>query len=243
MIISSEYESKPEAVKKTTDRPLKISAGKIKIIDLNDGTFKKSEIEEKLHQSAELVSQAFKEEKITNLMYDLSRPENLRTWRRLNEYSGEKLHQAGEKIILAEADSKVAGAAYLRNSDTGSLFMLVRIYLPGIIKLSFSLIKALNLRRIFKSGKLFKTDKIPVDNYYNLEVIGVGKEYQGQGIARLLLEEADNFAKKTKDCQGIYLYTAGENTRDIYKHLGYQLIDQKENADLTVYHMFKMKIF
>ncbi len=126
MIISSEYESKPEAVKKTTDRPLKISAGKIKIIDLNDGTFKKSEIEEKLHQSAELVSQAFKEEKITNLMYDLSRPENLRTWRRLNEYSAEKLYQAGE------------------------------------------------------------------------------------------------------------------NSRDIYQHLGYQLIDQKENADLTVYHMFKM---
>ena len=34
-------------------------------------------IEEKLSQSAELISKAFKDEKITNYIYNFSKPENL----------------------------------------------------------------------------------------------------------------------------------------------------------------------
>ena len=158
---------------------------------------------------------------------------------RLNEYSAYKLHEVGEKIILAEIEGKVVGAAYLRNSSSSSIFKILRVYLPGIIKLIFPVLKAMNLRRIIKAGKSFKTDKIPADRYYTLEVIGVDKKYRGQGIARMLLEEAEKVVRTVENVEGIYLYTASKTTKDIYSHLGYQLIDKKLNDNLTIYHMFK----
>lgn len=196
-------------------------------------------IEGKLRQAADVMSKAFKTERITTLMYDFSVPEKFKTWENLNYFSAIKLYETGEKIILAEDGDKVVGVAYLRNSNIGSMSGLLKAYFPDIFKLIIPAIKALNIRKILKSAKLFKTKNIPTKDYYNLEVIGVSEEYQGQGIARLLLEEAEKFVRGLDDCDGIYLYTGNEDTKNLYQHLGYQLIDQKGNDYLTVYHMYK----
>ena len=196
-------------------------------------------IEGKLQQAADVMSKAFKTERITTLMYDFSVPEKFETWENLNYFSAIKLYETGEKIILAEDGDEVVGVAYLRSSNIGSISGLLKAYFPDIFKLIIPAIKALNIRNILKSAKLFKTKNIPAKDYYNLEVIGVREDYQGQGIARLLLDEAEKFVRELDDCDGIYLYTGNEDTKNLYQHLGYQLIDQKENDYLTVYHMYK----
>ncbi len=197
------------------------------------------DIEGKLRQAADVISQAFKTENITTTMYDFSVPEKFKTWEEINYFSAIKLYETGEKVILAEVDDKVIGAAYLRDSNQGSILDIIRAYFPDILKFIIPAIKALNIRKILRSAKLFKTKKIPAENYYNLEVIGINSEYQGRGIARILLEEAEKFIRELEDYDGIYLYTGNEDTKNLYQHLGYQLIEQKENKYLTIYHMYK----
>ncbi len=75
--------------------------------------------------------------------------------------------------------------------------------------------------------------KISVVNDAGEEVINI------KSIVSLLLAEADKFVRELDDYGGIYLYTGSEDTKNLYQHLGYQLIDQKENNHLVVYHMFK----
>lgn len=200
---------------------------------------KENDYEEKILQSSAMISQAFQKEKITAHMYDFSRPENIQTWKRLNEFTAVKLLDTGEKVIVAEDGERVIGTVYLRYSADDGVLKKIRMYFPGIIKLIFPLFKALNFKRVLKAAKSFKTDELTADEYFTLDVIGVSEDYRGQGVGRMLLEEVEKFARQTEGCEGIYLYTGDENTRDIYSHLGYQLIDEKGDEDLTVYHMFK----
>lgn len=76
---------------------------------------------------------------------------------------------------------------------------------------------------------------------YTLEYIAVRPDRQGEGIGGQLLDSVHAFTDRDPGASGVYLATAGEDTRDIYAAYGYETIDirvdKRLNPTLRAWHM------
>jgi ribosomal protein S18 acetylase RimI-like enzyme len=73
-----------------------------------------------------------------------------------------------------------------------------------------------------------------------LAVLGIHPEYQGNGLARLLLDEVHEISRKNSTSTGVFLETAKLKNVDMYRHFGYNLISQDRlDNSVDLWYMFK----
>jgi ribosomal protein S18 acetylase RimI-like enzyme len=64
----------------------------------------------------------------------------------------------------------------------------------------------------------------------HVNMIGVRREYQGQGLARRLLEQVHELAAQSGTAEGVSLTTEHPQNVAFYQHLGYHIIGQAQIA-------------
>lgn len=72
-----------------------------------------------------------------------------------------------------------------------------------------------------------------------MEVVGVGADYQGKGVGKLLLNKLHEILEKDSKASGIYLVTGDKKNQSIYEHLGYETVEVQQGKGITVYHMLR----
>ena len=64
----------------------------------------------------------------------------------------------------------------------------------------------------------------------HLNMIGVRREGQGQGLGRALIEHVHNISRLDPNSEGVTLTTENEANVSFYEHFGYEVIGQKTVA-------------
>lgn len=81
----------------------------------------------------------------------------------------------------------------------------------------------------------------PKEPHHYLVCIGVRPEFQKKGFARKMLDHIHEKVDKGPKSIGIGLDTENPENVKLYKHLGYELISEKELGNFTIYCMFRPK--
>jgi len=79
----------------------------------------------------------------------------------------------------------------------------------------------------------------PREPHYFLGVIGVCPEYQGQGLARVLLDELARMSERHPDSTGVCLNTESPENVPFYEHMGYGVVGQRAVGSLETWCMFR----
>lgn len=105
------------------------------------------------------------------------------------------------------------------------------------------------IKELINKGAVFKTinenneilgfiEYILEENKLFLSKLYVSEEYRNQGIGKIMLEDCINYAKKNNR-EIIYLTVNKGNTNsiEIYKHIGFKIIDSVKNNIGNNYYM------
>lgn len=96
-----------------------------------------------------------------------------------------------------------------------------------------------SFNRIKRYMKLNKKH-IPGAPHHYLAALGVHPDYQGQGYARLLLDEVHRISESHQTSTGIFLETAKSKNVEMYKHFGYNLLaTEKLDGVVDLWYMFR----
>ncbi len=185
-----------------------------------------------------MLAYAFRQETITNYIYDFSKHTSFKTVCRLNTLKFKEYISTEQIILLVMRGNEVIGTAVLKEQGKGLLWQRLRVYVPEIIFLLYPLINMVNFKRAKLLNGLLKLEEKPAAKYIILEAIGVDENFQGQGIGKRLLKRVEEIATD-RGYDGIYLYTADKNNYEIYNHFNYSLIAERGNEELKIYHMYK----
>lgn len=192
-----------------------------------------------IEEAAKIGWEAFKKEAFTSYLMNLSGVEARKRYLKSIELKLEVLLEAQQPVLTAVKGGKILGAVILKTPHNNlSLFRLARIVLPrlpGLLPLVFNLY----LRRALGVRKAITPPQGLPKPYYTVEILAVTPQYQGQGIGKLLLEEACRLAAGDSGIKGIYLFTGSQDTKNLYEHLGYETVEVKEGGELKVYHLFR----
>ncbi len=193
---------------------------------------------ENIGEGTEVLLEAFLEEGFTSFIFDFSRKNTKKYLYRAFLLRSRLNLEAGERIFLAKTDGKIAGVLFLKKNGKVPPGRLLKIILPGIFRV-LPLLGKLRFGNIIPGLKSLKTSREIEEPYLTLEAVGVGKDYQGMGIGKLLLNKAHNIAEADPEIKGIYLFTADLKNKNIYERFGYETIEEVKNRGITAYHMFR----
>lgn len=193
-----------------------------------------------LDQAITVFLKAFKEEAFTKAILDLDKQRDYDLYFQAVKYKLSLYLEIGQLVFTvrdSDTENKVAGLFILRSpkikSSTGLQFRRAMPYLPVFTRL---------LPNYFQAAHLASASKPPEnlpERHYALEGLAVAPEYQGKGLARLMLEKADQVVSRDKTSPGIYLYTGDEKNRAIYERFDYKVLKAVPTRSFTAYHMFK----
>lgn len=80
----------------------------------------------------------------------------------------------------------------------------------------------------------------PLQPHCYLAVLGVHPDYQGMGLARVLLDEVHSIAVLNEKSTGVYLETATMKNVQMYRHFGYDVIAQDRLDDtVDLWYLFR----
>jgi len=79
----------------------------------------------------------------------------------------------------------------------------------------------------------------PEAPHYFLGVIGVHPKNQGQGLARVLLDELATMSERHPDSTGVCLNTESAANVSFYEHMGYRTIGHRTIGGLETWCMFR----
>ena len=197
---------------------------------------------EELRAATRVFAEAFRSEGFTSWMFDLSTPERQERFARANDLMLTLRHELGQAFLVAVVENEVAGMAVLKAPEPqrgASFWRQARIALPRLLDL-LGMVGLIRWRRAWRAMQAARAPKTLPDRYYTLEGLAVAPAYQGQGIARRLLEAIHALSDGDPQAVGIYLYTADARNRAMYERFGYELAAQQLGGEaLTVYHMFR----
>jgi len=187
-----------------------------------------------LDAALKIYVDTFKTESITSYNFNFDDPQTEKLYYEAVQLMAPALIVNGDDFIVATLKEKVVGLALINKPGKTSFRKTINIIFPDIFKL-FPLLTKIRYRNLFASGKVMRLSEPLPENYVTLQVIAVSPNYQGQGIGKNLLKNIQN--RYANDYDGIYLYTANVTNKDIYQHLGYELLEETQGGNLTVYHM------
>ncbi len=79
----------------------------------------------------------------------------------------------------------------------------------------------------------------PKEAHYFLGIIGVLPDYQGKGLAKLLIRDLIEESINDPRSNGVCLTTENPDNVPIYKHLGFQVINEADIEDLHTWCMYR----
>ena len=62
---------------------------------------------------------------------------------------------------------------------------------------------------------------------------------RGQGIGSALLEGVSGHCEADQECRGVYLQTASDRARRLYMRAGFELVEKRSGAGLTIAHLYR----
>ncbi len=193
-----------------------------------------------LDQAVAVFLEAFKKEAFTKTLLDLNNQKHYNLYFKAVKYKVSLYLETGQLVFSVQDNDKegrVAGLFILRSpqikAPTGLSIRRIIPVLPSFAMLLPNYLRAAQL------GQAVKPPEDLPGGHYALEGLAVAPEYQGQGLARMMLEKADQVATRDESSPGIYLYTGDEKNRAIYERFAYKVLKTVPTRSFTAYHMFK----
>ncbi len=185
--------------------------------------------------------ESFKTEAFTQALLDLEKQKDYDLYFQAVQYKFALYLEIGHPIFavkeIARNKNSIAGLFILKSPHIKAplLMQLVRIspLLPVFARLLPNYLRAAHLGPAVKPP-----DNLPAAHYV-LEGLAVAPAHQGKGLARIMLEKAEQVLYEDKTAAGIYLFTGDEKNRAIYEHFGYRILKRVPVRTFTAYHMFK----
>jgi GNAT superfamily N-acetyltransferase len=181
-------------------------------------------------QAAEVISQAFLAEPITERMFHLDDPETRERHRRATMHQMRRAVETGEPPLVAIKDGRAVGVAMVSRLGWRTMLRTARSWLPLIPRLR---------RGAWRLGPAAMPSRRVPRPYMLLDALGVSPEMEGQGIGSALLEGVIGQCDADQDCRGVYLQTASPRARRLYTRAGFELVEERSGAGLTIAHLFR----
>ncbi|MDG5816314.1 GNAT family N-acetyltransferase [Chitinispirillales bacterium ANBcel5] len=193
---------------------------------------------ENVEKCAEVVAESFKNEVMTEYLFDFSKDSTYQAYRRNIANEARGVAESGCRVLAALRDGEVSGVALIKSNrklPLGKRITLLmkrlRCIAPMVLKIRIG--RALSVRNTIPAPKSLK------GNYIILLALAVHPKYQNQGIGKKLLSQIHSISENDPDSSGVYLFTADKKNQILYEKVGYKTIDERHAGDLTVYHMFR----
>ncbi len=137
-----------------------------------------------------------------------------------------------QKINCALLNDEIVGVSIVTHSA----------YQPSgldLIKWTYSVLLSCGLTTVINSANHDKNRKHSFTNVnqYILEFIAVNENLRGNGVGKQLFSSLNDIADKEK--LSIWLETTKESNTQIFKKVGYELIDTKNELDVDYYIMIR----
>jgi GNAT superfamily N-acetyltransferase len=181
-------------------------------------------------QAAAVISEAFRAEPITGRMFRLDDPETRQRHRRAAMYQMRKAVEAGEPPLVAVEHGRVVGVAMVSTLGWRTMLRTARSWLPLLPRLQ---------RGAWRLGPAARPSRRVPRPYMLLDALGVAPDAEGRGIGGALLESVSSRCNADEDCRGVYLQTASARARHVYERAGFELVEERRGAGLTIAHLFK----
>lgn len=183
------------------------------------------------------------------------RPENFTTAAFGTDAEADAAFRALIRAELRVAKAHNQPLFVARDSETDEILGVVILFRPGFEPTTLLLGRNLLWRprdslRLIRgiqpkaARRVLAAHEAPRDvraTNYTLEYIAVDPDRQGEGIGGQLLDAVHAFTDRDPGASGVYLATAGEDTRDIYAADGYETIevrvDKRLHPTLRAWHM------
>jgi GNAT superfamily N-acetyltransferase len=75
--------------------------------------------------------------------------------------------------------------------------------------------------------------------HYYLGMIGVRPEFQGKGLARILMDRVHGMSESDPDSAGVCLSTENPSNVPLYRHFGYEVLGQSAVGGFETWCMFR----
>lgn len=185
-------------------------------------------------ETLEVYFASFKNESITNYAMDLSSEEAYKTYQELLNPFARYMIAKGNEVLIALIEERVVGLAIFTYEKPIQVTS-GRKYLSKIFRPLFKLLKYIRWRRLPTFLRTNPTRYQHDKDAITLAILGVSPNEQGKGIGHQLLAKITEVADEKQ--QAIYLTTALDKTRDLYKSYGFEEKALHQNDTLKVFEM------
>jgi GNAT superfamily N-acetyltransferase len=201
-----------------------------------DLTFQNLNIDSpELDDALRLYVNTFQTESITSYNFNFSHPKTVEQYYQAVRLMTPALMLKGDHFLVAKLKKEVVGLALIMAAEKkGSFFEMSKVLFPDIFKL-LPLLTKINYRNLIRSARAMNLSSSIKGNYATLQVIAIAPNHQGQGIGKQFIAEIHK--RYQKQSEGIYLYTANRQNKEIYEHFNYELLEKTSAKNLEVYHM------
>ncbi|AOF48521.1 GNAT family N-acetyltransferase [Tetragenococcus halophilus] len=187
-----------------------------------------------LEQALKLFVETFKTEAITAHTYNFNHELTEKQYYKASLLNAKLYIEQGHDIMVAKIDDTIVGVSIMKKTSQKSLIHTLRFVFPEVFEL-LPLLTKIKYRNAFSMSKTMKLTHPLKENYVTLAAIAVTSNYQGKGVGKQFLNEIHQRYKK--DFESIYLYTADEKNKNLYSHIGYEMVEHKQASHFSVYHM------
>ena len=188
-----------------------------------------------IEEATKLLVDTFQQETFTSHVYNFSKKNTKNLFYRASLLKAKLYLKAGHDIVVALKGDCIVGIAIMKNDSKLPFKQTAKILFPTVVSL-IPLITKIHFRRVLSIAKAMKHTQTIKKTYITLEALAVDANYQGQGIAKMLLNRVHEISEN--EYSGVYLFTADKRNQQIYEHFGYNTIEECKGGELTVYHMF-----
>jgi len=144
-----------------------------------------------------------------------------------------------EPILGVYQNDKLVAAALIETEKNFSWARLIKQFLiaPTLINLLYQL--PFNKGQFLNQYFLKTRQAISIKPHYYLTMIATLPVHQGQGLARLLIDDITARAEQEFSVKGIALDTENHSNISFYQTMGFELINECAIDDVSVFSLFK----
>lgn len=141
------------------------------------------------------------------------------------------------------------GDVFLSDNNKACLLMLTNkkekkktlktklLFLFWKLNLFFNILGIKNVKNVLQREKAINKNH-PKEDFLHLYYVGVYNDYQGNGIGSKIIKEAINYYHNYNI---VYLETSDEKNLNLYKKLGFDIVNVHKELEITLY-ILKKKI-